>query len=506
MEATLKAMNDKEMILISAQPDQTYFHWQVELYLYQFAKHGIQDRCYALFGYREQPSLAARKIASKFKNVFFYKDERVINIPNFYIPSVRPHILKQFFAQHPHLGKNVFYHDSDIFLVKLPKFEVMLDDDLSYVSDTVSYIGYDYVKGRADAYKEKYPDADNILDQMCAVAGVSIDLVKENQANSGGAQYLLKGIDAAFWSEVEDVCQKLYTLMKDYEAKYPLKPSDIQAWTADMWAVLWIYLKRGQVRLHTELDFSWAVNSISDYYTKNIFHLAGVSQDIASDKLYKAVYTNKNIFKEYNKNPTIFDHISPTNATYEYAKIVKEYASGLPPAVVTNNSKFLLKSNKPWSAVYVKDDTTTIIDSPVWRAVCKPYLIFNNGTAWVVTHSMYEKELVNGSGGLEFNSNDEVHEGWLHATVELLEMHTPTLSITEITTPPNTIHMTNQFKGTYEKGADILGKPSWRSKSNIIFYNGTQWTLTDIKYESELVIGSGGFISSVHDPWLNKWY
>ena len=35
----LEAIKKHNMIFISAQPDQVYFHWQVSLYLYQFAKH-----------------------------------------------------------------------------------------------------------------------------------------------------------------------------------------------------------------------------------------------------------------------------------------------------------------------------------------------------------------------------------------------------------------------------------------------------------------------------------
>jgi len=485
--ATLEAIKDAGMIFISAQPDEVYFHWQVELYLYQFAKHGIQDHCYALFGYRDTPSEAGLAIAAKFKNVLFYKDTRTRNGPHHYIPSIRPHILKQFFAEYPALGRNVFYHDSDIFLVHLPPFEHMLGDNMAYLSDTTSYIGYDYIKSKGDAYKRKYPALpdDDILNQMCDMAGISTTLVKENQANSGGAQYLLKGLDAAFWTEVETLCQQLYTLMKEYEKKYPIYPEDIQAWTADMWAVFWVYLKRGPARIHKDLDFSWATFGVSDYFKKNIFHLAGITDENKKDKFFKGQFCNKNVFKEYLKNPAIFDHVSPNNATYEYVKVLKEYASGLPPPVVTDNSRFFLKGE--WSAVYEK--TGTVLGQPAWKAVDKPYMIFNNGSSWVITHTQYEKELVSGSGGFAFSTEEEAHRGW--GDVELLSP----VPISDIS---GQLRLLGQWGGVYTKGADILGKPTWRGPY-LIFHNGNSWVLTDMQYEEELKTaaeGAGGHASA----------
>lgn len=501
--ATLKAIKDHGMIFVSAQPDQTYFHWQVELYLYQFAKHGIQDHCYALFGYTDKPSEYAKTIAAKFKNVLFYKDTRKPSTPHNYVPTIRPHILKQFFAEYPELGRNVFYHDSDIFLVKLPAFELLLEDNNAYFSDTISYIGYNYIAGCAKNYKAAYPELpeNDILNKMCKTAGISVELVKENQANSGGAQYLMKGIDASFWEEVEPLCQSLFTLTKEYEKKYPISPKDIQAWTADMWAVFWVYLKRGkQVRIHRELDFSWAVYGISDYFSKNIFHLAGVTDEISSDKFHKGKYTNKNVFKEFMKNPTMFDHISTKNSTYEYVKVLKEYASGLPPPVNKNQKRFLLKSSDPWSAVYCKDETKKIMNEYVWRAADRPYLIFNNGSSWTITNTQYEDELGKNSGGVAFNTSDEPYEGWDKCTVELLDgMDTATFARDTIRVP------SGAYAGIYLKSADIMKKSAWKSDKYVIFNNGRSWVLTGLNYINALKPGCGGYMSTMDEPTTASW-
>ena len=211
---TKAAIEQNNLIFISAQPDQTYFHWQVELYLYQFAKHGIEDRCYAVFGYRDEPSPAILALSKKYKGVRWYKDSRPIAVPNYYIPSIRPHLLKQFFAEYPDLGKNVFYHDADIFLVRLPRFELMLEGD-GYLSDTISYIGYKYIQECADRYKAKHPTLadDDLLVRMCAVVQIDPGVVKQNELCSGGAQYLLKNLDAQFWEDVEVAANSLYGML-----------------------------------------------------------------------------------------------------------------------------------------------------------------------------------------------------------------------------------------------------------------------------------------------------
>ena len=426
MQTTLDAIKKHNMIFVSAQPDSIYFHWQVELYLYQFAKHGpeIADRCYALLGYRGKPTAYAQELATKFKHVILYEDTRNLSVPNFYIPSIRPHLLKQFFAAHPDLGASVFYHDSDIFLVNLPHFELMLEDATSYVSDTISYIGYDYIKGCQDRYKAVHtalPEND-LINKMCECVGISSELVKINQPNSGGAQYLLKNIDAAFWTEAETACQTLYALTKVYDVAHPIA-AGLQIWTADMWIVLWLLWKRGsQTRIHKELDFSWGTYTAKDYHTINIFHLAGVTSDNCKGKFYKGAYTNKNVFKEYFRDKTIFDEIDKNNATHEYVKILKEYAEGYSPPVSKVCFRFLLDSKDAWSAVYSKD-TTAFQGRPLWRSADGSYFMFYSGSAWILTHKQYEKDLTVKTGGYASTVAEEPYEGaWNQpCTIRLLD-------------------------------------------------------------------------------------
>lgn len=389
------------LIFISAQPDQVYFHWQVELYMYQFSKHGIQDKCYAIFGYTgDSPSEYIVNLSKKY-NIRWYKYE---NTNSSYVPIIRPTILKHFFAEYPHLGKNVFYHDSDIFLVKLPNFNILLDDDIGYLSDTVSYIGYDYIKSCCKRYQSKYPDLpeDDLFVKMCKCVGISEELVKENEKNSGGAQYLLKNIDSTFWKNVEVSCNKLYAMLSQYESSYPID-HHVQSWTTDMWCVLWEYLKLGnKVEVHSELDFSWATDNIEQYHKKNIFHLAGITSDV-KNVFYKGEYIQCNIFSEYAKNPNMFNHVSPKSATIKYVNMIKEY-------LTSDKTQFIIDTGKHYDDTYYQDMTKQISERDVWRSENGKFIIFWNYTSWILTGTEYENELTEESGGYASGSAFEPYD------------------------------------------------------------------------------------------------
>jgi hypothetical protein len=421
MPGTLDAIKEKNLIFISAQPDCVYFHWQVELYLYQFSKCGIRDHCYVLFGYNDNPSDYALDLAKKYKGrIFFYKDERNPD-EKVYIPSIRPHILKKFFKDYPELGKNVFYHDSDIFIVKLPDFELMLNDDIGYLSDTVGYIGYNYLADCSKRYKDRHTHLQDLdlVKKMCECFDISEELVKDNQLNSGGAQYLLKNIDSTFWEDVEKNTNKLYKMFKIYESAYPID-HHVQSWATDMWGVLWTYWKCGKKTvLHKDLEFSWAMNPSSEYYNKKIFHLAGVTEENrltgnfpGKEKFLKSRYMNTNVLVDYYNNPTIFDKIDEASASNEYINILKEYVDG--PFFDLKRfgicSKFFLRSKDPWSDVYKEDDSVQIGGKSVWRSLSRKYIMFYNKSGWVVTESEYESKLSEKSGGYAANRGDNPYK------------------------------------------------------------------------------------------------
>jgi hypothetical protein len=430
----LDAINHHNMIFISAQPDTIYFHWQVSLYLYQFAKHGIGNRCYALFGYTgDQPSAYVQQLSKKYPStVKYYKDTRAKEELT-YSPSIRPHILAKFFAEYPQLGENVFYHDSDIFLVRLPRFDLMLNDNVCYLSDTVSYIGYNYIKGCSERYKEIHqslPTLD-IFYGMCEVTDMNPEVIKKNEANSGGAQYLLKNIDARFWTECQKKCYKLYSYLCEYEKKYPVS-HHIQKWTTDMWIVLWECWRNNKItRLHKELDFSWATGSVDDYYRLNIFHLAGITGNNSSDKFHKGKYTSQTVFDAYLSNPSIFDHINKNNATYEYVKVILEYIENVyiiekglnktnmfSRALEVNSFKML--TNNSYAGIYNKDKQTMCCNRPVWRSENGHFVVFWNTSSWVLTYSKYIGSVGKNSGGLISNSAELPYDNMWNGDIDIV--------------------------------------------------------------------------------------
>ena len=320
-----KKYNSK-LIFISAQPDTNYFHWQTELYLHNFTKFISKDKCYVIFSYEIEPSDYIKKLKEKYPNIYWYKDERK---DKSYEPSIRPHILKKFFKDYPELGKFVFYHDSDILFRKLPDFDKLLEDDIIYLSDTISYIGYEYIMEVSKRYHDKYPEleSDDLLVKMAKLVDIPVETIKSNQNNSGGAQYLLKNIDYDFWNQSEIDQNKLHLFLSDYEKKYPIE-NHIQKWTAGMWAELWnLWKRRQKTKVLPELSFSWANDTIEEYKKHNIFHLAG---EVDKDKqFWKGSFDEENPISKLKEDPDFFNYIDKNSATNIYIDNMKDYIESL---------------------------------------------------------------------------------------------------------------------------------------------------------------------------------
>ncbi len=279
---------------ICAQPASTYYSWQVEVLLNNFMEMGINLNdvdivCWKVNG--EVPPEYSKLANFYPARFFFYNDTR--DSKN-YISSIRPNILKQHFGQYPELkNEAIFYHDCDIAFTKPINWEQFLQDDKWYGSDTRWYIAHSYIVSKGE----------DVLDKMCEIVGIDKQVVKDNELNAIGAQYLMKGIDAEFWANVEKDCERLFKEITDLnnekialdrhtmpegEARNPYHP--LQIWCADMWAVLWNGWKMGKETIcHPDLEFSWATSPESEWDKLNIFHNAGVT-NVNQGLFYKALY------------------------------------------------------------------------------------------------------------------------------------------------------------------------------------------------------------------------
>ncbi len=298
---------------VCAQPATMYYAWQVEVMLNNFLEVGInlnqvdivcaKPKCVM----SEEWTKLAQRYPARF---FFYCDNRTSRN---YISSVRPNVLRQHFAKFPELSDEIiFYHDCDIAFTRNPMSWItdeMLADDKWYGSDTKWYIAYDYIKGKGD----------DVLALMERVMRMGEGVVKANNGNAIGAQYLMKGVDHRFWARVEDDSEALYTSVSALnDQKKIADPSyhELQIWCADMWALLWNAWRDGvETVIDAAFDFSWGTSSVAEYERLNIFHNAGVTSD-EGGMFYKAKYMNE---LPYNLDLKIDEKTSG----YRYYELIK---------------------------------------------------------------------------------------------------------------------------------------------------------------------------------------
>jgi hypothetical protein len=283
----------KNLRYICAQPRLIYYAWQVEVMINNFIKHGINpNNIDILVAWNPNDDTNTPevieiwdKLASHYNTVrfFFYQDTR--QQPIHYISSVRPNILKQHFEKYPELHHEaIFYHDCDIVFTKPPQFDHLLLDDLWYVSDTNSYINYDYIISKGK----------DVYDKMCEIVKIPKMIPKLMNNHSGGAQYIMKGLNYEYWVKVErDSEQLFYQITQLNNQKKQDDPSyhPLQIWCADMWAVLWNgWVFGNETKVVPEMNFCWATDSKNRWEETTIFHNAGVTGP--GKYFYKGDYMN----------------------------------------------------------------------------------------------------------------------------------------------------------------------------------------------------------------------
>lgn len=292
------------MKFICAQPAIPYYTWQVEVLINNFISKGINpNNIEIVCSYKGSIPEVWSKLAQHYNTVrfFFYEDKRVK--PG-YISSIRPYILKEHWLKYPELANETFlYHDCDIILTDSFDISSLLNDDICYVSDTVSYIGANYIRSKGEHY----------LDLMTDIVDVNKQQIIEREKDSGGAQYLIKNVGSDFWEKVYYDSETLYRLVNKQIAK-DNPPHALQIWCADMWAVLWnLWFFDKQVKVDEKLSFSWNTSHISDWDKHPIFHNAGATTS-ENGMFYKAAYMNTTPYDIDIKD------ISDIRCGYKYAE------------------------------------------------------------------------------------------------------------------------------------------------------------------------------------------
>ncbi|OFV10612.1 MULTISPECIES: hypothetical protein [Sphingobacterium] len=280
------------MIFLVAQPSDTYFLWQLSLLINNLADLRIEQQdIHILFPLKKTKNIELSEFIKEFQYkalFFFYKDNRINSL---YPGSIRPHLIKKHFKKNPYLSLlDIFYIDSDILFHSIP---ILPKNRCCYISDTHKYLNYDYILKNADF---------TLLLEMANEVGIDTNIIRHNNYNTGGAQYLLRGVDYVFWEKVEKDCINLYRIidsynkMKDpaflsfFESNYKNveRTDKISPWCSDMWAVLWnLWYFEIPVSINTNMDFVWPDSSIEEWGKIKILHYTFVGKNTFKKQLYK---------------------------------------------------------------------------------------------------------------------------------------------------------------------------------------------------------------------------
>ena len=319
----------KDILFVSAQPDVPYFIWQIKLYVHNFIDKGIDpNQIHIVLGLvqgKTKPSDESKQLEGMGVNLHFFLDERS---KKNYIPSIKPYLISKWIQSNPKYGELFFLHDADIIFNRLPNFDDLLNDDKNYLSDTIGYIGYNYIMDCCDRYETKHQTSQKgqLINEMVEVIGIDVNNVKDNQENSGGGQYLIKNSNCELWDKIYKDSTKLYEQMLSYQKRYPINPGQIQFWTAEMWSLLWnLWLYGNETKITDELSFSWATDNTNKYEKHPILHMAGVTDSLKTTKFYKGDYINIDPISKIRENPNHFDYIDKDSSTIKYIENMKSY-------------------------------------------------------------------------------------------------------------------------------------------------------------------------------------
>ena len=201
------------MKYISAQPETKYYAWQVDTMIHSFLQNGVkQEDIVILLGKERSNSFVKVRLKYPKVNYHRYSVERFA-----YAPAIKPYLMWRYFEDNPQT-EQYFYSDCDIVLTKpLKKF----DTDYIYCSNTISYIGHDYIVSKGN----------EVLDLMCKTVGIDKDLVKRYQSASGGCQFVFSTLPSTVWKNAYKNSLKLYSELDKHNKANPTTDYPIQHWT-----------------------------------------------------------------------------------------------------------------------------------------------------------------------------------------------------------------------------------------------------------------------------------
>lgn len=322
----------KDIRFVCVQPDDTYYTWQVHMWLESLRNRALSDKAIVLVftPISRQKNEKWHQIEALYPEAEFHYIKDVDNINKLisvYIPILRPYSLMKFFREHPEMEKHaIFYCDCDILFTDKFNIDKYIDDDINYLSDTNSYINARYfdskVKDVLPEKLEEYKKRD-ILEETAALVGISREIAEKNNDHSGGAQYLLKNVNATFWEKVLSACINIRVHLMDVNKQFfANEDKGFQSWCADMWAVLWnLWALDRETRVVPEMEFSWSSDRIEKLEKTGILHNAGITGDMMGSHpaFYKGKYhTGGDPFKDPHMQVVYKNEESKKYCTHHY--------------------------------------------------------------------------------------------------------------------------------------------------------------------------------------------
>lgn len=287
------------MKILLAQPSNSRFRWELEVLLTNLQKFGKHEVKLLFSKPLTFDSSAPQYLQTKYgAQSFVYEDGR---FSKDYIPSIRPYLLWQHFSDHPEdRDAQYLYIDSDVIFRQWPDFGTMpADPNVIYGADVSGYLDYNYIK--------RCQHGDEIAAKMAEICGITVEQMIG--VPGIGAQLVLTSPDPAFWERSYDDSNKIHNYLKTVN-------TDLQKWTAEMWAQQWGWVREAKKLVHApELDMSRPTDNIAEWDKFNVMHNAGVTG--SGPMFFKGNYIDRVPWDED------FSGIDPNFVSSKYVEALK---------------------------------------------------------------------------------------------------------------------------------------------------------------------------------------
>ena len=294
------------MRYLLAQPAQTRFQWELEVALTNILSHKEEVEIICLFLRVDRASDAVvATLQARYPSVEMhtYDDRRE---DKSYHPTVRPYLWHCYLSEDPTLEQGTYFQiDADVIFRELPDFtKIPYDEKTWYGSDCAGYIDYEYLRTRKNG--------EEIVDNFARIIGVDRSVIETTEGV--GAQWVLVKPTAEYWLKVYEDSTKLYDYLKTVK-------SNIQRWTAEMWAQLYAAPYFGiEQKIHKELDFCRPTDDVKMWDMVKILHNAGVLDTADEYLFYKGKYDQRMPFDDD------LSYVRRDKAGIKYAEAIKQVA------------------------------------------------------------------------------------------------------------------------------------------------------------------------------------